>query len=65
MSATTLGWLILLFPLVGSLSSGLGFSWRRHSPPDGSGSLAISFLFASRHRALISLLGQHDRRTAR
>ncbi|MGH2914214.1 MAG: NADH-quinone oxidoreductase subunit L [Solirubrobacteraceae bacterium] len=57
MSATTFGWLILLFPLLGTILVGLGY---RRWPGVSAGwlaSLAIALAFGASIGALISLLG--------
>ncbi|MGI8715501.1 MAG: proton-conducting transporter membrane subunit, partial [Solirubrobacteraceae bacterium] len=59
MSATTFGWLILLFPLLGTIVIGLGY--RRLGAAAGwLGSLAIALSFASAVGALISVLGDAE-----
>src|ERR1700733_15114146 len=59
MSTTTFGWLILLFPLVGCLLTGLGS--KRLGPASGwVASLAIALAFAASIGALLSLLGHSD-----
>ncbi len=60
MSTTTYGWLILLFPLVGSIVIGLGFRVERGSVAGAIGTLAILLSFASAVGALISLLGRPE-----
>src|SRR5665213_3413228 len=60
MSTTTYGWLILLFPLVGSIIIGLGFRLERGSVAGTIGTLAILLSFASAVGALISLLGRPE-----
>jgi NADH-quinone oxidoreductase subunit L len=60
MSTTTYGWLILLFPLVGSIVIGLGFRVERSSVAGVIGTLAILLSFASAVGALISLLGRAE-----
>jgi NADH-quinone oxidoreductase subunit L len=58
-SATTFGWLILLFPLVGTMLIGVGF--KRLSPLAGwLGTLMIALSFAAAVGALISLLGDPE-----
>jgi NADH-quinone oxidoreductase subunit L len=55
MKTTTFGWLILLFPLLGSIL--IGFGYRRVGKASGPiASLAIGLAFASSVAALISLL---------
>src|ERR1700710_108840 len=59
MKTTTFGWLILLFPLLGSIAIGLGY--KRLGPAAGwIASLAIALAFASAIGALLSLLGHSD-----
>jgi NADH-quinone oxidoreductase subunit L len=56
MKTTTFGWLILLFPLLGSIV--IGFGYKRLGPVAGwIASLAIALAFASAVGAVISLLG--------
>jgi NADH-quinone oxidoreductase subunit L len=56
MTATTFGWLVLLFPLIGSVVIGLGY--RQLGRNAGwIGTLAIALSFASAVGALIALLG--------
>ncbi|MGA9856693.1 MAG: NADH-quinone oxidoreductase subunit L [Solirubrobacteraceae bacterium] len=60
MSATTFGWLILLFPLLGTILIGFGF---RRLPGRSAGVLAtvaIALAFASAIGATISLLGNPE-----
>ncbi len=57
MSTTTFGWLILLFPLLGTVVIGLGWRVWRGTTAGWLGSLAIALAFASAVGALISLLG--------
>ena len=57
MSPTTWGWLVLLFPLLGTIMIGLGF--RRYSRAAGViGTVAIGLAFVCAVGALISLLGR-------
>jgi NADH-quinone oxidoreductase subunit L len=59
MKTTTYGWLILLFPLVGTIL--IGFGYRRLGQASGwIASLAIALAFASAIGALLSLLGHSD-----
>jgi NADH-quinone oxidoreductase subunit L len=60
MSTTTFGWLILLFPLLGSILIGLGFRRERGLSAGVIGSLAIALSFAAAVAALISLLGRPE-----
>ncbi|MEO8967393.1 MAG: NADH-quinone oxidoreductase subunit L, partial [Solirubrobacteraceae bacterium] len=60
MSTTTYGWLILLFPLIGTVVIGLGFRLQRGSVAGAIGTLAILLSFASAVGALISLLGRPE-----
>ncbi len=58
MSATSWAWLVLLFPLLGSITIALGFrrtSWRFAG---GLGTLAIGLAFVCGILALINLLGE-------
>jgi NADH-quinone oxidoreductase subunit L len=57
MSPTTWGWLVLLFPLLGTIAIGLGF--RTYSKAAGViGTAAIGLAFVCAVGALISLLGR-------
>ncbi|HWE59819.1 MAG TPA: NADH-quinone oxidoreductase subunit L, partial [Solirubrobacteraceae bacterium] len=57
MSPTTWGWLVLLFPLLGTITIGLGF--RKYSRAAGViGTAAIALAFVCAVGALISLLGR-------
>ncbi len=57
MSPTTWGWLVLLFPLLGTITIGLGF--RRYSRAAGIiGTAAIGLSFVCAVGTLISLLGR-------
>ncbi len=57
MSPTTFGWLVLAFPLLGSIVIGLGY--RRLGAAAGwIGTLAIALAFAAAIGALIALLGR-------
>ncbi|MDE3129538.1 MAG: NADH-quinone oxidoreductase subunit L, partial [Acidobacteriota bacterium] len=57
MSPTTWGWLVLLFPLLGTIVIGLGF--RSYSRLAGViGTVAIALAFVCSVGALISLLGR-------
>jgi len=59
MKTTTYGWLILLFPLVGTIL--IGFGYRRLGQASGwIASLAIALAFASAIGALLSLLGHSE-----
>jgi len=60
MSTTTYGWLIVLFPLVGTVVIGLGFRRERGVSAGAIGTLAILLSFASAVGALISLLGRPE-----
>jgi NADH-quinone oxidoreductase subunit L len=59
-SATTFGWLILLFPLLGTIIIGLGFRRWQGLSAGALGTLAIALAFAASVAALISLLGQPE-----
>src|SRR6201986_4425005 len=56
MKTTTFGWLILLFPLLGTIVIGPGYQ-RRGRASGWIASLAIGLAFASAVAALLSLLG--------
>jgi NADH-quinone oxidoreductase subunit L len=59
-SATTFGWLILLFPLLGTIATAVGYK-RLHGVAAGwLATLAIALAFASAIGALISLLGDPE-----
>jgi NADH-quinone oxidoreductase subunit L len=58
MSPTTLGWLVLAFPLVGMLAVGLGWRALPGRAPGWVGTAAIAASFACSVGALISLLGR-------
>jgi NADH-quinone oxidoreductase subunit L len=57
MSATTFGWLILLFPLLGTILIGLGYRVLPEAAPGWIATLAIALSFASAVGALLALLG--------
>ena len=57
MSPTTWGWLVLLFPLLGTIVIGLGFRrYSRIAGVIGTGAIALSFVCAV--GCLLSLLGR-------
>ncbi|HTW12738.1 MAG TPA: NADH-quinone oxidoreductase subunit L, partial [Solirubrobacteraceae bacterium] len=59
MSPTTWGWLVLLFPLLGTVIIGVGFQrWGRAAGVIGTAAIALSFVAAV--GALLSLLGRPD-----
>jgi NADH-quinone oxidoreductase subunit L len=60
MSATTFGWLILLFPLLGTIVIGIGFRRLSGVAAGWIATLAIALAFASSVGALISLLGDAE-----
>ena len=60
MSTTTYGWLILLFPLLGSILIGVGFRRLPGVSAGAIGTLAILLSFLSAVGALLSLLGRHE-----
>ncbi len=61
MSTTTYAWLILLFPLAGTILNGLTYRWQRRGLVAGwIGTLAIALAFASAIGALLSLLSHPD-----
>ena len=59
MKTTTYGWLILLFPLVGTILIGLGYK-RLGQASGWIASLAIALSFAAAVGALLSLLGHSE-----
>jgi NADH-quinone oxidoreductase subunit L len=59
-SATTFGWLILLFPLLGTVIIGVSFRRLPSTVAGWIGSLAIGLAFAAAIGALISLQGQPE-----
>jgi NADH-quinone oxidoreductase subunit L len=59
MSTTTWGWLVLLFPLVGTLISGFGFRVLKANKAGWVGTAAIALSFVAAVGTLISLQG-HD-----
>jgi len=59
MSPTTFGWLILLFPLVGTAVIGLGFRRLGGISAGAVASLAIALSFAAAIGALVALLGRN------
>ena len=60
MSTTTYGWLILLFPLVGSILIAVGFRRERGAFAGWLGTLAIALSFACAVGALVSVLGHAE-----
>jgi NADH-quinone oxidoreductase subunit L len=59
MSPTTWGWLVLLFPLIGTVTIAVGFKrWGRAAGLIGTAAIALSFVCAL--GALISLLGRPE-----
>jgi len=59
MSPTTWGWLVLLFPLLGTVVIGVGFKrWTRAAGVIGTGAIALSFVAAV--GTLLSLLGRPE-----
>jgi NADH-quinone oxidoreductase subunit L len=60
MSPTTFGWLVLLFPLLGCVLTGLGFRRERGIAAGAIGTLAIALSFACAVGALITLLGRAE-----
>src|SRR6201996_1514714 len=59
MSPTTWGWLVLLFPLLGTVVIGVGF--KRYTRAAGIiGTVAIALAFVCSIGALLSLLGRSD-----
>jgi NADH-quinone oxidoreductase subunit L len=59
-SATTFGWLILLFPLLGTAAIGIGYRRLSGVAAGWLATLAIALAFASAIGALISLLGDSE-----
>jgi NADH-quinone oxidoreductase subunit L len=59
-SATTFGWLILLFPLLGTVLIGVGYRRLRGVAAGWLATLAIALAFAAAVAALISLLGNSE-----
>jgi NADH-quinone oxidoreductase subunit L len=59
MSATAWAWLVLLFPLLGSIAIGLGFKVLPARAAGIIGTLAIALAFACGIGALLTLLGEH------
>src|SRR5256714_610515 len=59
MSPTTWGWLVLAFPLVGTVVIALGWRWLAGRSAGWVGTAAIALSFASSVGALVSLLGRH------
>jgi NADH-quinone oxidoreductase subunit L len=60
MSPTTFGWLILLFPLLGSILIAVGFRRERGAIAGWLGTLAIALSFACAVGALVSILGHAE-----
>jgi NADH-quinone oxidoreductase subunit L len=60
MSPTTFGWLILLFPLLGTVVTAVGFRRERGIAAGVIGTLAIALSFACAVGALISILGRPE-----
>ncbi len=58
MSPTTFGWLIVLFPLVGSVLIAVDFKWLGKRSAGWIGTVAIGLAFAASIGALLSLLGR-------
>jgi NADH-quinone oxidoreductase subunit L len=58
-SATAWAWLVLLFPLLGSIVIGLGFRALPAKAAGAIGTAAIGLSFACGIAALLSLLGEH------
>src|SRR4051794_860008 len=58
MSPTTWGWLVLAFPLVGTVVIALGWRWLAGRGAGWVGTAAIALSFASSVGALVSLLGR-------
>jgi NADH-quinone oxidoreductase subunit L len=58
-SATVWAWLVLLFPLVGSIAIALGFKTLPAKAAGAIGTAAIGLAFLCGVAALISLLGEH------
>ena len=64
MSATAWAWLVLLFPLLGSIVIALGFRALPAKVAGAIGTAAIGLAFACGVAALISLLGEDARARA-
>jgi NADH-quinone oxidoreductase subunit L len=60
MSPTTFGWLILLFPLLGSIVIAVGFRRERGNVAGWLGTLAIALSFACAIGALVAILGRAE-----
>ena len=60
MSATTFGWLVLLFPLLGTIVIGLAYKRLPGATAGWLATLAIALAFAAAICALISILGEPD-----
>src|SRR5450631_3562594 len=60
MSATTFGWLILLFPLLGTVLVGLGYPRLSATAAGWLATLMVGLSFAASVAALISLLGDTE-----
>jgi NADH-quinone oxidoreductase subunit L len=58
MSPTTFGWLVLLFPLVGTIAIALGYKWWRGTSAGWVGTLMIALSFAASVGTLITLLNR-------
>ncbi|HXV06201.1 MAG TPA: NADH-quinone oxidoreductase subunit L [Solirubrobacterales bacterium] len=58
MSATTYGWLVLLFPLLGSIAIALGYRALSPKAAGAIGTAAISLAFLCGVAALVKLLGE-------
>ncbi len=59
MSATAWAWLVLLFPLLGSIAIAIGFKALPAKAAGAIGTLAIGLAFVCGIAALVSLLGEH------
>jgi NADH-quinone oxidoreductase subunit L len=59
MTATTFGWLVLLFPLLGTIVIGLGFRSLPGRTPGWIGTAAVGGSFVCAVVTLVSLQGQH------
>ena len=58
MSATTFGWLVLLFPLLGTIVIGLSYNRLPGTSAGWLATLAIALAFVAAICALVSLLGE-------
>jgi NADH-quinone oxidoreductase subunit L len=64
MSATTYGWLVLLFPLLGTVALGLGFRKMEALPPRAAGWIGTGAIFLSFLASLGALISLQERTPA-